>query len=69
MRAPYTYREPLETIEAYELERARLATRPPVRTVTVLRLLGEAVLIAILFFALGFALVVAGALLNPTYGV
>jgi hypothetical protein len=37
--------------------------------VTVLRLLGEAVLIFAAFAALGFALVIAGALLNPTYGV
>ncbi len=44
-------------------------TRPPVRTVTVLHLLGEAVLIFAAFAALGFALVVVAALLNPTYGV
>jgi hypothetical protein len=40
-----------------------------IRVVTLAKLLAEAVLIAVLFFALGFALVVAGALLNPTYGV
>lgn len=69
MRAPYTYREPLETIEAYELERAKLATRPRPRRVTLARLILEAATLAAFFFALGFALVVAGALINPTYGV
>jgi uncharacterized membrane protein len=43
--------------------------RPPVRTVTALRLLGEAVLIFAAFAALGAGLVVLAALMHPTYGV
>lgn len=65
MRARHAYREPADQIGAYVPP--VLATRR--RTVTIARLILEAATLAAFFFALGFALVVAGALINPTYGV
>lgn len=46
-----------------------MRARRPRRVVTLAKLICEALLIATCFFALGFALVVAGALFDPTYGV
>ena len=67
MRPRHLYREPGDQIGAYVPP--KLATRPRPRVVTLARLILEAATLAAFFFALGFALVVAGALINPTYGV
>jgi hypothetical protein len=64
MRTPrHLYREPGDAVQG------RLHAPRLIRVVTLAKLLGEAVLIFAAFAALGFALVVLAALLNPTYGV
>ena len=64
----HAYRDAHDVIDCGGCAPPVLATRAT-RPVALLRLLLEAATLAAFFFALGFALVIAGALLNPTYGV
>lgn len=68
MRPRHAYRDAHDVIDCGGCAPPVIATRRR-RRVTPARLILEAATLAAFFFALGFALVIAGALLNPTYGV